>query len=236
MLSMLVRQSPASGPVFQMNRLVVSCAFPSVSEKMTLLKSSNVSLSNIVVPIRNITTTSDLAMPFDAHMGPKGWPRYNKKVFPPQAMEEKRRPAYICHMTTNIKYPPWKMWYVATFVRGMSVDEAVRQLTYVTKKGAGFAKKTILEAQELAVQNHNVEFRSNLWVAESFCTKGVVVKGIRRHARKRVGLVEYFHSHYFVRLEEGPPPEHYFAPKSDGPTLLQQWIDDRRNQRVYGSY
>lgn len=71
--------------------------------------------------------------------------------------------------------------------------------------------------------------------AESFCGKGVVVKGIRRHARKRVGLVEYFHSHYFVRLEEGPPPEHYYTPNPDGPTLLQRWIDERRAQRIYGT-
>lgn len=58
------------------------------------------------------------------------------------------------------------MWYVACFVRGMSVDEAVKQLSFVPWKGAVVAKETILEAQKLAVKQHNVEFKSNLWVCK----------------------------------------------------------------------
>ena len=58
------------------------------------------------------------------------------------------------------------MWYVASFVRGMSVDEAIKQLSFVLKKGAVDVKQTILEAQEMAVRDHNVEFKSNLWVGE----------------------------------------------------------------------
>lgn len=46
----------------------------------------------------------------------------------------------------------------------MTVDEAVKQLSFVHKKGAVFVKEAILEAQELAVKEHNVEFRSNLWI------------------------------------------------------------------------
>ena len=69
-------------------------------------------------------------------------------------------------MKTNIKYSPWKMWYIATMVKGMSVDEAVRQLSFISKKGAKYVKETILEAQKMAVEQHNVEFRSNLWVGK----------------------------------------------------------------------
>lgn len=58
------------------------------------------------------------------------------------------------------------MWYIASFVRGMSVDEALKQLSFTSKKGAADVKQTILEAQEMAVQSHNVEFKSNLWVCE----------------------------------------------------------------------
>lgn len=46
----------------------------------------------------------------------------------------------------------------------MTVDEAVKQLGFVNKKGAKFVKEAILEAQELAVTQHNVEFKSNLWI------------------------------------------------------------------------
>ena len=58
------------------------------------------------------------------------------------------------------------MWYIASMVRGMSVDEAVKQLSFVNKKGAAYVRDTILEAQEIAVKEHNVEYRSNLWVCE----------------------------------------------------------------------
>jgi len=71
--------------------------------------------------------------------------------------------------------------------------------------------------------------------AESFVGKGIVIKGIRRHARMRVGKVEYFHSHYFVRLEEGPPPKDFLKKELDGPTLLQRWIQERRDQKIYNS-
>jgi len=184
---------------------------------------------------RSLSVSSALSMPYERKKGPVTWPKHNLTVFDPQSPEEKRRPAYVCHMKTNIKYSPWKMWYITCLIRGVSIDEALRQLDYVHKKGSYFVKQTLLEAQELAVQQHHVEFRSNLWVAESFVTKGVVVKGIRRHAKKRIGMVEYFHCHYFVRLEEGPPPKDYFLPPPDGPTLLQRWIQDRRDQRVFNS-
>lgn len=58
------------------------------------------------------------------------------------------------------------MWYVASFVRGMSVDEAIKQLSFVLKKGATAVKEAIIECQEKAVARHNVEFKSNLWVGE----------------------------------------------------------------------
>jgi large subunit ribosomal protein L22 len=58
------------------------------------------------------------------------------------------------------------MWYIASMIRGMSIDEAVKQLSFINKKGAIFVRDTILEAQEIAVKEHNVEFRSNLWICE----------------------------------------------------------------------
>jgi large subunit ribosomal protein L22 len=56
------------------------------------------------------------------------------------------------------------MWYIACLVRGMTVDEAIKQLKFVVKKGAKDVRETIEEARELAVKEHNVEFASNLWV------------------------------------------------------------------------
>ena len=60
------------------------------------------------------------------------------------------------------------MWYIASFVRGMSVDEALKQLNFVLKKGAVDVKEVIQEAIEIAQKNHNVEYRSNLWIGKFF--------------------------------------------------------------------
>jgi large subunit ribosomal protein L22 len=139
-------------------------------------------------------------------------------------------------MKTNIKYSPFKMWYVASFIRGMSIDEALKQLSFVLKKGAAPVREALLEAQELAVKRHNVEFKSNLWVAESFCGKGRVFKGIRRHGRGRSGRVEYMHCHYFVRLEEGAPPQNYHVRSPLTPEeQLEKWLEQMRSRKVYNS-
>lgn len=58
------------------------------------------------------------------------------------------------------------MWYVANFIRGMTIDEAIRQLNFCKKKGASFVRDTLLEAQQMAIREHNVEFKTNLWVGQ----------------------------------------------------------------------
>ncbi|XP_043249156.1 39S ribosomal protein L22, mitochondrial [Colletes gigas] len=162
--------------------------------------------------------------------------KYNEIIFPPQKEGEEKRPGYVCHMKKNIKYSQLKLWYIACFVRGMSVDEAVKQLSFMTKKGAAIVKEIILEAQQMAVDEHNIEFKSNLWVAESFATKNKVIKGMRRHARGRIGEIRYKYSNYYVRLEEGKPPKHYYAPEpKDGEELLQDWLDKMRRRKVHNS-
>lgn len=75
---------------------------------------------------------------------------------------------YVCHEKRDIWYSFKKLYIVSCFVRGLSVDDAVTQLSFVTSKGAKIVRDTILEAQELAVKQHNVEFKSNLWVGECF--------------------------------------------------------------------
>lgn len=72
-------------------------------------------------------------------------------------------------MKANIKYSPKKMWYIASYIRGMSVDEAIKVLSFMRRKGGEIAKQVILEAQKMAVEEHNVEFKSNLWVGECVC-------------------------------------------------------------------
>ncbi|XP_054001324.1 39S ribosomal protein L22, mitochondrial [Hylaeus anthracinus] len=193
--------------------------------------SSNILKSLYMVPSSNIHGSSALHVEEK-----KTFLQYNKVIYPPQKPGEERRPGYVCHVKKNIKYSPDKMWYVACLVRGMTVDEAVKQLSFLKKKGAAIAKEVILEAQHMAVEEHNIEFKSNLWVAESFVGKGIVIKGIRRHARARPGEVRYKYTHYFVRLEEGKPPENYYAPPAkNGGDLFGDWMAKMRRRKVFNS-
>ncbi|KAJ8726956.1 hypothetical protein PYW08_015353 [Mythimna loreyi] len=198
----------------------------------------NLCLTNIKTnQLKNIHTSSSALAWSKTENIPKRFLLHNKKIYPPQSTDEEPRPAFVCHQKTNIKYSPEKLWYIASFVRGMTVDEAVKQLSFVNKKGAIFVKEAILEARDLAVKEHNVEFRSNLWVAESFSGQGMVIKGIRRHARGRMGEVRYQFSHYFVRLEEGKPPVDYYKRNPSTPQQqLDNWLEQMRKRKIINSF
>ncbi|XP_061902496.1 39S ribosomal protein L22, mitochondrial [Entelurus aequoreus] len=142
-----------------------------------------------------------------ASLDAKNWERKNKIIYPPQLPDEPRRPAEIHHSRRQIKYSKDKMWYLAKMIRGMSVDEAIAQLEFNDKKGAKVMKEVLLEAQEMAVKNHNVEYKSNLYVAESFSSKGMYLKRIRYHGRGMFGIMDKVNCHYFVKLVEGSPPK-----------------------------
>ncbi|ERE68767.1 39S ribosomal protein L22 [Cricetulus griseus] len=134
------------------------------------------------------------------------WEKKNNIVYPPQLPGEPRRPAEIYHCRRQIKYSKDKMWYLAKLIRGMSIDQALAQLEFNDKKGAQIIKEVLLEAQDMAVREHNVEFRSNLYVAESTSGRGQCLKRLRYHGRGRFGIMEKVYCHYFVKLVEGPPP------------------------------
>ena len=66
--------------------------------------------------------------------------------------------------------------------------------------------KILLEAQDMAVRDHNVEFRSNLYIAESTSGRVQYLKRTQYHGRGHFGIMEKVYCHYFVKLVEGPPP------------------------------
>lgn len=160
-----------------------------------------------------------------------GWPKLNEIVHKPDGTY---RPAYITHMRSMVKYSPQKMWYISSLVRGMSVDEALKQLEFVKLKGARVVEEVIGEAREMSLEA-GVEFPSDMWVAESFCSQSAIVKGVRKHARLRVGTVKYRYVSYFVRLEEGKPPKHYYEHnrKKSPRELLEDFIKEHRSKRLH---
>lgn len=162
----------------------------------------------------------------------KQWLDYNKIVYPPQKPGDPKRPAEICHLKKHIKYSPKKLWYHAIMIRGMSVDEAIKQLSFQKHKGAHIIKEAIEECQEIAVKDHNVEFKSNMWVEDSFVKQSAIVKGFRIMGRGRGSRVRYRYVHYFLRLREGKPPKHYYPPPETGYEKMENYIKDQRKRRI----
>lgn len=60
------------------------------------------------------------------------------------------------------------MWYIASMIRGLTVDEAIKQMRFLQKKGAKHVREVLIEAKELALNEHNVEFPSNMWVGKFY--------------------------------------------------------------------
>lgn len=198
-------------------------------------------LSCSVIQWQNYHTTQTRMADFDPKdpeqesATPKKFLTYNDIVYPPQKPGEPARPAEICHMRANIRGNHKYLWYGAVMVRGLSVDEAIKQCTFHKKAYAQVIKEVIQEAQEMAVRDHNVEYKSNLWVADSFCTKGQIIKGKRLHARGRFGIMCFQFCHYFVRLREGTPPKHYYPPEPTGNQKLEEYIAQQRRRKILDS-
>ncbi|KAJ3589509.1 hypothetical protein NHX12_010354 [Muraenolepis orangiensis] len=159
----------------------------------------------------------------------KNWERKNLQLHPPQHPDQPRRPAEIHHCRRQIKYSKDNMWYLAKMIRGLSVDQAIAQLEFNDKKGAKIIQEVLLEAQDLAVRNHNVEYKSNLYIAESHSGKGKYLKRIRYHGKGMFGIMDKVYCHYFVKLVEGSAP--MVEPKS-GLDQAQAYLLSLRNRTV----
>uniref|UniRef100_UPI00398E4392 large ribosomal subunit protein uL22m isoform X2 n=1 Tax=Pristiophorus japonicus TaxID=55135 RepID=UPI00398E4392 len=135
----------------------------------------------------------------------------------------------VYHCRRQIKYSKDKMWYLAKMIRGMTFDQAVAQLQFNDKKGAKVMLEVLLEAQEMAVRNHNLEYRSNLHVAESFSSKGQYLKRLRYHGRGMFGIMDRVYCHYFVKLVEGSPP---VVEKTTGFDQAKAYVQQLRNRTI----
>lgn len=58
------------------------------------------------------------------------------------------------------------MWYICCLIRGMTVDEAIKQLSFIPKKGAVIMKEVLEEAREVALKEHNFELKSDMFIGQ----------------------------------------------------------------------
>ncbi|XP_065143406.1 large ribosomal subunit protein uL22m [Paramisgurnus dabryanus] len=157
------------------------------------------------------------------------WERKNLILYPPQQKDEPPRPAEVFHCRRQIKYSKDKMWYLAKLIKGMTIDQALAQLEFNDKKGAKIIREVLLEAQEMAVRNHNLEYKSNLYIADSFSGKGKYLKRIRYHGRGMFGIMDKVHCHYFVKLVEGVSPK---VEQKTGFDQAKEYVEGLRNRTI----
>ncbi len=81
-----------------------------------------------------------------------------------------------------MRISPKKLNAVAALVRGLSVDEALAQLSLLPKVGARITERVVTSAKANAVHNHGLE-ASRLRVQQAFVTKGTYLRRLKFHAR-----------------------------------------------------
>lgn len=136
----------------------------------------------------------------------EAWSDNNKMLYPPSKPGEPHRPAEIYHGRAYIRYSPKKLHHACNAIRNMNVDEAIAQLGHVGNKAARIIIEVLLEAQELAVQEHNVEFKSNLHIAHSSFEPAGCRKIIKYHGKGYAHMNRSRFTHFFVMLREGQAP------------------------------
>ncbi|XP_068718974.1 large ribosomal subunit protein uL22m-like [Montipora capricornis] len=160
--------------------------------------------------LRNFTPSSKLhtstGCPTTFSITREMWGKTQEEVDEEQGIPDPPKET-IYHCQREIKCSPIKMNLVAAQIRGLPVEEAIKQMTFSPKRAASFIKKTILEAQGIAQEKHGIEDKSHLWIAESYVGKGRYLKKLRIHGRGRHGIETKKYCHYFLVLKEGTAQE-----------------------------
>lgn len=160
----------------------------------------------------------------------ESWSEYNDMLYPPSQPGDPHRPAEIYHGRALIRYSPKKMWYMTKLVMNKNVDEAIGHMKFVNTKGARIISEILLEAQEMAVKDHNVEYKSNLHVAASFVLPAGCRKIIKFHGKGYANMNRSRFCNYYVMLREGQSPE--WQPRTTAYSAAVEYIDRMRRRNI----
>jgi len=100
-----------------------------------------------------------------------------------------------------VRVSPRKVRLVMDEIRGMKVDEALKQLSYSPQKGAAVLKKLIDSAVANATSNSEVDVDA-LFVKRVFADEGPTWKRFRPRAQGRATRIRKRSSHLTVVLDE----------------------------------
>jgi large subunit ribosomal protein L22 len=91
-------------------------------------------------------------------------------------------------VVNRIRISPQKLNLVAEMIRGQHVSDALTQLTFSSRRISGEVKKALESAIANAENNHQLDV-DNLYVAEAYVGKALVMKRWRARARGRVARI-----------------------------------------------
>ena len=143
----------------------------------------------------------------DWHQDLDAWTEKNETLYPPLDENVGVRPAEIYYGRAKIRHSAKKMFHITHLVRNMNVDDAISKLYFINTKAARIVRDVLIEAQELAVNEHYVEFKSNLHIVHSFaCVHSILSFPIFRACGRPPTLGSCRFCNYYVMLREGPAP------------------------------
>ena len=109
-------------------------------------------------------------------------------------------------VTAHLRYlriAPRKIRLVADLIRGKSVEEAQRILSFLIKKGAQPILKLLKSAEDSAKKNFRLN-ESNLYISKIFIDEGPKYKRWRARARGMAAEIQKKTSHITLVLDETP--------------------------------
>lgn len=102
---------------------------------------------------------------------------------------------------TNIKTSPQKLNLVAALIRGKVAERALNDLLFSKRRVANDVRKLLESAIANAENNHNLDV-DNLYIAEAWVGKSMVLKRMRARARGRFGRILKPYSRMTIVLRE----------------------------------
>lgn len=177
-----------------------------------LFRTCNFHTSSVVTGVRNPAQQKTIrahAEYYDDYWSHdlEGWSDNNNMLFPPTKPGEPHRPAEIYHGRSLIRYSPKKLWYMTKLVKNMNIDDAINHMNFVHTKGAKIIREILIEAQEIAVRDHNVEYKSNMHIVASFVLPAGCRKIPNFHGLGRMNMVRSRFCNYYLMIREGQGPE-----------------------------
>jgi ribosomal protein L22 len=121
----------------------------------------------------------------------------------------------------NIRHSPWRLQLLCRHVSGQTLDEALLQLQFLSKRFAPLVRKVLVRTSHLADIRHGIP-PSQLEVAECFATQGSHLKRLKIMGKGRAGILHHKYSHMRVVLRQIDFAMKIFLAKT--PQEKERWI------------